>query len=413
MIPSRAMPALEPPNPLKKTRVASVVLREFSNSDLGKLRKCVSCELAWTTRKTAPQKLKHIQTCAKKLKLTEETLRHLFRAELDRIKRLPPEETQGKGKGKLPEAPPEPVQPGTLLEEVIDGGTRKKPGRRPQVVESLKQLHEMRQDILDRAKQLLGGHAKASMPLEKDSAGPLEYSPPRTQPFGESRLAQRHVPVAMLDRTQAPMYVPDFEAAGPSRQTRHSPGTMSNESPPRTQPFGKSALAKKFGKARALGTDSDDDLPRSSPRAQLFGESSLAKKFGKARGNRVANIFGTEQMNSTAQSPPSPTRHIFNEVSNSSPPPHHRAAIPTLDGSDSDVEITDGSPLSFIPGHNPVSTSSSLLGYGTLTLAGRFSFAAETAQLKRTRSAASLDAEQPTRVPRAFALKTTCGGPRP
>ena len=311
-----------------------------------------------------PQKLKHIQSCAKKLQIFPDTLQHLLHAELERIKQLPPEESSKKGKGKLPEVQL-PVQPGTLLEDALDGGGKKKPGPRRKVVESVKELHETRQDILDRAKQLLGGSTRPTPhAVEGDQA--RVNSPPRTQPFGQSRLAQRYVPTTALDQTQLPIHVPDSGLAGPSHRSPEA-GTGVPSSPPRTQPFGGSALAKKFGKARALEDSlydehwAMDDAPlephrspsRSPPRTQPFGESALAKRFGKKRETQPTSLLDAVDIGSPIQSPQATRRHIFNEVSNSSPP--RRAATPSSD--DSDVDIADA-PLPGLapPAPNPVST---------------------------------------------------------
>ena len=344
IVPSRATPALEPPKPAKKTRAITDTLANFSESDLDKLRKCVCCELAWTTRKTVAQKLKHIRTCAKKHLFTEETLQHLLRAEINRVKQLPPEEGAQKRKGKQLEALPEPIVPGTLLEVAIDGGARKKSGRRPQVMESVKELQETRQDILDRARHLLYGSVKVQE--QKRNAGDgmdyADFSPPRTQPFGESRLAQQYVPTTMLDQTQIPIDVPEIPAPGPSRRSRYSDEGITRGSPPCTQPFGESALAKKFGKTRAH-------------------ESSPLR----------------EEHNSTAipRSPPSAIRHIFNEVSNS--PPQHSANLPM---GNSDNGVADGPTYS--QHHSPVSIPPLQGPRALLTLVDSPFFTIETAQFK-------------------------------
>ncbi|KIP12702.1 hypothetical protein PHLGIDRAFT_113305 [Phlebiopsis gigantea 11061_1 CR5-6] len=361
LAPFRATPAVDLPKGPKPSRATSNTLSSLSDSDAGKLRRCVCCELAWTTRKTAPQKRKHIQSCARKLHISPDTLQHLLRAELERIKRLPPEESGKKGKGKLPEVPL-PVEPGTLLEDALGGKAKKKSGPRRKVVESVKELHETRQDILDRAKQLLGGATKPiGRAIERGEV--LAHSPQRTQPFGQSRLAQRYVPTTVLDQTQMPMHVPDLELAGPSRHPLEE-GEEAPQSPPRTQPFGESALARKFGKARAResGVHDEhwtlDDTRRehqksplqSPPRTQTFGESTLAKRFGETREAQPTSLLDAEDPDSPVRSPQTTVRHIFNELSNSSPARHAAA----FSSDDSEIELADAPPPDFAPARNSI-----------------------------------------------------------
>lgn len=369
--PSRATPLPAPPAPPRPRRgapdAAAAALAAFSDADIGALRKCPCCDAVWTARKTAPQKLKHVRSCARKLGLADDTLAPLVRAELRRVAALATAEAQAQA--ALPAAD----APGTLLETAIDGGARKKSGRRPQVVETVRELHETRQDILDRARLLLGeGTTGGSMrrQIADDVPGPSSGSPPRTQPFSESRLAGIYRPTAFLNPTQPEIYVPD----DPAPRDEAIAGPSNIKSPPRTQPFGESALARKYGRARAVPDPSVHE-PSSPPRTQPFGESALAKRFGTTRAvdllDDTADPFG----------PGSPPRHVFHEVSNSSP---RRAA-----SDDADVALPDAAPP-----HNPVSAPAMHRAAGPpLTHADRAPRAPR--QLKRTRSVAALDAAEP------------------
>ena len=74
---------------------------DFSDKELSRILKCIACDLAWTARKSVKQKMKHIQSCAKKRGLTDETVAHLIRAEIQlAASEAPAEEASGKGKGK-------------------------------------------------------------------------------------------------------------------------------------------------------------------------------------------------------------------------------------------------------------------------------------------------------------------------
>ncbi|KAI0938262.1 hypothetical protein AcV5_001091 [Taiwanofungus camphoratus] len=187
--------------PKKIARLAGRSLTaDFSENDLAKLLKCVSCDLAWTTRKTVVQKLKHIQLCAKKKSLTDSTITILIRKELENASS---DTAAGKGKGKCTSPVDEEQQdPGTLLEDVLnDNGTRKK-GKRHQAVTTLKSLTQTREAILDKARRLISdvpaevdGMAKQDIFGGEDNriarVATVEMPPP-TQAFGTSVLAKHH-----------------------------------------------------------------------------------------------------------------------------------------------------------------------------------------------------------------------------
>jgi hypothetical protein len=329
---------------------SSTSLSGFSTAEFGKILRCVCCETAWTVRKTAPQKKKHIQGCAKKLGMTDDTVAHLVRAELKRVADAPPD-VPSKVKS-VESAVPEAPQPGTLLEELIVGGAKKKSGRRPQVVETVKELHETRQGILDRARQLLSSSKVATPAVEGQvEAGSSSYSPPRTQPFGESRLAHQFRPETEVNRTVIAEYVPSPSTVA---RTHRSPLPRQQDEdewrdgfPPSTQPFGESALAKRYGKTPTHATDdleTDRTQPESLPRTQPFGESALGRKFGKTRATLMDLLDGDHPEPVLSLVPSSPPRGhpVFNEMSNSSPErPTH--AVPNYSGSD--IELMDSPPF--------------------------------------------------------------------
>ena len=231
------------PSRLTGTRAFS----DIPDRDLAKVLKCVCCKLAWTTRKSVVQKVKHIQTCSKKHKLDIETVRTLLLSEI-----INTSDPKGKGK-ENPINEEKEETPRTLLEDaVVNDTTGKKKGRRPPVVETVKNVADTRSDIIARARLLLNdqehnGDNLGDDPKPRHPDHEAEPAlPPSTQPFGDSALAhmfQARAPSRPPPPTQA--YVP------PSTARHSSP-------PPLTQPFGESALARMLAPRKAI---TDANLP--------------------------------------------------------------------------------------------------------------------------------------------------------
>ena len=173
---------------------------DLSDTQLAKLNKCVSCNARWTTRKTAIQKSKHIQSCAKKHSFSDETVRLLIQKELESIV-----ENIGKAsdKGKAPVSPAQSLTVKTFYEHVTDAGPKKK-GRRAEVSESVRCITTTREAILSRARAVLD----TVVPSTEVGLDPPAHAPPighsdvekgdlfipSTQPFGQSSLAHSHRP---------------------------------------------------------------------------------------------------------------------------------------------------------------------------------------------------------------------------
>ena len=163
--------------------------------DLAGLRRCVSCDIPWTTRKSVAQKVIHIQSCAKKKGLTETTLKILLYQQLERAPN-----TQGKGKAKDVTNEMEPA-PKTYLEGVLDEAATKKRKKRAAVVSTIQSLSQTSNAIRDRAR-LLFSNPQSPQPLQATQAfGPsklgatlrhpsIDSEPPQTQALGENDLAQ-------------------------------------------------------------------------------------------------------------------------------------------------------------------------------------------------------------------------------
>ncbi len=247
--------------PSKAKRVPTPPLhafaQDFTDADLSRIRRCVSCETSWTVRKSVANKMKHIEVCARKKKLTHETIRVLLRKELNN---LPPVASTS----KLP-AEPTPVLPETLLEDVLKDAQKKK-GRRPQVLQTVKTVQETRSIILDRARQLLQDTRNTA----HSAAAATGMAPPTqvfgmssiadtTQVFGRSRLAVSRVQTDIV-RTGA-----DIAAT--------------SDVSPLTQIYSTSALGA--GTSSAGHASADLEPP---PATQVFAPS----KFANAR--RVTEV---------------------------------------------------------------------------------------------------------------------------
>ena len=203
----------------------------FSERQLVPLRKCVSCNIAWTTRKTAVQKMSHIRTCARKMKIMDETLKDLISKELDS---LPPEDVP-KTKGKRKKAQlSEDTPPKTLLDDVV-GDPQVTRVRKRQVTasSSVKDVTETRDVILDKARQLL--HQSLDTVPRENALRP----PPQTQAFGESRL--KNTLIHISTEIQGPPPTQAFGESSLANRFSARPSLFSAE-PPATQAFAPSRL---------------------------------------------------------------------------------------------------------------------------------------------------------------------------
>ncbi|RDX55689.1 hypothetical protein OH76DRAFT_1478311 [Lentinus brumalis] len=268
--------------------------QDFTDADLSRIRRCVSCETSWTVRKSVANKMKHIEVCARKKKLTHETIRVLLRKELNN---LPPVASTS----KLP-AVPAPVAPETLLEDALKDAQKKK-GRRPQVLQTVKAVQETRSNILDRARQLLQDtrNTAHSAAAATGMASPTQVFgmssiADTTQVFGRSRIAVSRVQTGIV-RTGADIaatsnvspltqiFSTSALGAGTS-SAGHASADL--EPPPATQVFAPS----KFANARRVtevpapndgdpldepislhDTSEDDERGRSSPRTIVISSS--------------------------------------------------------------------------------------------------------------------------------------------
>ena len=173
---------------------------DFSDAELAKLDKCVSCNVRWTMRKTAAQKIKHVQSCAKKHSFNDETIRFLIRKDIESVMGDVSRTTDKKGKGKASVRSVQSPTPKTFYEHVVTDAAPKKKGRRVEAGETVRSVASTRNAILGRARVVLDSIPSESR-TELGSDLPV-YLPtcsagnglpmPSTQPFGKSALALKH-----------------------------------------------------------------------------------------------------------------------------------------------------------------------------------------------------------------------------
>jgi len=188
-----------PPEPLRKSKAkrpaAHRFAADFTDDDLSRLLKCVSCGDRWTVRKGATAKMRHIQSCAKKHGFSDEIIKRLIRAELEA-----PEEPKPRQKPKSS------AVTNTLFEDAL-GDTGKSKGKRKQIqrTTTLHDPAENRAAILAKARSLLQEPEIRDISQDEGLMDILSKSdstmdriqmfdfgpPPATQEFGRSKLGQQ------------------------------------------------------------------------------------------------------------------------------------------------------------------------------------------------------------------------------
>jgi hypothetical protein len=189
-----------PPEPLRKSKAARPAVHrftaDFTDDDLSRILKCVSCNDRWTVRKGATAKMRHIQSCAKKNGISDEIVKRLIRAELEA-----PEEPKSRQKSKSSGVT------NTLFEDAL-GDTGKAKNKRKQAhrTTTLHNPAENREAILAKARSLLGESeilnlsqdeglmdllSKSDSTMDRVQMFDFSAPPPATQEFGRSKLGQR------------------------------------------------------------------------------------------------------------------------------------------------------------------------------------------------------------------------------
>ncbi|KAH9943382.1 uncharacterized protein BXZ73DRAFT_74348 [Epithele typhae] len=197
----------EPPEALPKIAIKRSApthrfTEDFSEKELSQVLTCVSCELKWTARKSVAQKMKHIQTCAKKHGLTDDTVRTLLRKE---VSSHPPATVASSSKRTSREPAQDPA-PTTLLEEAVKDAKKKRQGKRAQVVQTIESVTDTRDKILDKARLLLKDTHNIPSTSTRNTTSTWTHMdmelPPLTQMFSRSTVTSRtSAPVQPADTT--------------------------------------------------------------------------------------------------------------------------------------------------------------------------------------------------------------------
>lgn len=188
-----------PPEPLRKSKAAKPAAHrftaDFTDDELSRVLKCVSCGDRWTVRKGATAKMRHIQACAKKMCLNDDMIKRLIRAELEA-----PEEPKPEKKSKSSGVS------NTLFEDALGGtGKTKSKKKSAQRTTSLHNPVENREAIRAKARSLLAPEIsdlsqdpelvdllkKSDSRMDRIQMFDFSDPPPATQEFGRSRLGKQ------------------------------------------------------------------------------------------------------------------------------------------------------------------------------------------------------------------------------
>lgn len=186
-----------PPKPLRKPKVAKSATHrfaaDFTDDDLSRVLKCVSCNDRWTVRKGATAKMRHIQSCARKNGISDEIVKGLILAELEA-----PDEPKPRQKLKSSNIA------NTLLEDALgEPGKSKNKGKQVQRTITLNYPADNREAIRAKARSILNGPEIRNLSPDEElilkksdstmdriqmfDSGP----PPATQEFGRSKLGKQ------------------------------------------------------------------------------------------------------------------------------------------------------------------------------------------------------------------------------
>lgn len=196
---AREIAQFGPPEPLRKSKVAKPAAHsftaDFTDDELSRVLRCVSCGDRWTVRKGAKAKMRHIQSCARKNALTDDMIKRLILAELEA-----PEEPEPRKKPKSSRVT------NTLLEDALgDAGNPTKKRKQVQRTTTLHNPADNREAILAKARSLLKEPEIRDLSQDQEALDTLKNSnstmdqidmfdlgrPPTTQQFGRSKLGKQ------------------------------------------------------------------------------------------------------------------------------------------------------------------------------------------------------------------------------
>lgn len=132
-------PSDEKPKCLRRRRPHYSIVKGVSRASVSRLARCVCCETRWTVKKTAAQKLSHMDACSRRCSYSPETMTFLIKKELNVTK----------------EAAVDDAEADTHLQSIVQNAGSKKRRRTkgPTVQQYTSQTREI---ILKRARRILG-----------------------------------------------------------------------------------------------------------------------------------------------------------------------------------------------------------------------------------------------------------------
>lgn len=156
--------------------------------ELPKLLKCVCCSFQWTTKKTARQKKAHLEKCAKKHGIAQDTLQHLVCSASTSALQASLVPSTDVGRTQVHD------ENITLMNSIVPSEPSRQ-GKRKQAITTVKSLQETRQAILGKARTILSSSVQPRVEVQGvDQRSPC-IEPDDTEPtrqFGESILARRN-----------------------------------------------------------------------------------------------------------------------------------------------------------------------------------------------------------------------------
>lgn len=165
-----------------------------SDAQLSNIFKCVCCGWQWTTKKTARQKKVHMEQCAKKKGIADDTLLFLVNKETS----TPSLQTTSPSVENGAEVPGENT---TLMGDIVATEAGKK-GRQKEVISTVRSLPETRTSILGRARDILSRTGMSNV-CDDRLCTIVDVIQP-TQQFGTSVLGRRNTGTLVYSKEEAP-----------------------------------------------------------------------------------------------------------------------------------------------------------------------------------------------------------------
>jgi len=132
------------------------------------------------SRKTVVQKMLHVQICAQRKTLTDETVRILLRQEIEKTASDPAVN------GKVTSIPTLTKAPKTLFEDVLDNAAPKERGRRPEMLSIIRSGNETRDVICNKAQDIFFGNIPTALEEADFHVQTQIYAPSKVTPIQES-----------------------------------------------------------------------------------------------------------------------------------------------------------------------------------------------------------------------------------